>query len=287
MRSNSDETKALIERIKELNCLYGISRLFSRSSLRLEVLLQEIAAMIPKAWQYPDRTCARISHNGRMYRSKNFNPGGESMVEAIKLKKRKIGFVEVAYHAKTCDGNSGFLDEESKLLKAIAELLGNILEKKEAEVSLERTTADLLRQTVELENKNIALREIISQIEMEKKAIQDQIRLNIDLTVLPLLNRIEVMDAPPEVRNNYLKVARQNLSNITSSFTQSLTRDSVKLSPRELEISNLIKNGLSNKEIAALLRIALPTVERHRHNIRKKLNIDNKKMNLATMLRDL
>jgi DNA-binding NarL/FixJ family response regulator len=131
------------------------------------------------------------------------------------------------------------------------------------------------------------LREIVSQIGLEKKAIQDQIRLNIELTVLPLLNKIQNPGTPPEAWNSYLRVAQQNLLDITSSFTWKVIEDRVRLSPRELEICNLIKNGLSNKEIAELLQISLLTVERHRHNIRKKLNIDNKKINLATFLRDL
>jgi DNA-binding NarL/FixJ family response regulator len=47
------------------------------------------------------------------------------------------------------------------------------------------------------------------------------------------------------------------------------------LSEREIEIIQLIKNGLSSKEIAAKLEISLKTVEVHRHNILKKLNLKN------------
>ena len=209
------------------------------------------------------------------------------MTATIELKQRKCGSIEVAY----CDGSHGskteFLEDERKLLKAIAGLLGSIIEKKEAEISLKKTTKDLRKQTLELENKNIALREIVSQIELEKKAIQDQMRLNIELTVQPLLNKMQSSRIPPEARRRYLAVAQQNLLDITSSFTRKAIEERVRLSPRELEICNLIKNGLSNKEIAELLRISLLTVERHRHNVRKKLNIANKKINLATFLRNL
>lgn len=47
------------------------------------------------------------------------------------------------------------------------------------------------------------------------------------------------------------------------------------LSARELEIIKLIKNGLSSKEISTELNISLKTVEVHRHNILKKLNLKN------------
>jgi DNA-binding NarL/FixJ family response regulator len=47
------------------------------------------------------------------------------------------------------------------------------------------------------------------------------------------------------------------------------------LSNRELEIIKYIKDGLSSKEISTELNISLKTVEVHRHNILKKLNLKN------------
>jgi len=47
------------------------------------------------------------------------------------------------------------------------------------------------------------------------------------------------------------------------------------LSRRELEIAKLIKEGMSSKEIAVRLDISLKTVEVHRYNILKKLNLKN------------
>jgi DNA-binding CsgD family transcriptional regulator len=288
VKTMPDERRALSERIKELHCLYDISRLFSRRSLRIEGLLKEIVKIIPNAWQFPEKTCAKISYGGREYRSANYSPSSNSLTETIELKKRNCALVEVAYFGGgSHDSRTVFLEDEKKLLKAVAGLLGSIIEKKEAEMVLKRTADELRKQTVELDNKNIALREIVSQIGLEKKALQDQMRLNIELTVLPLLNKMQNPNVPPESWQSYLRVVQQNLEDITSSFTRKVIEDRVRLSPRELEICNLIKNGLSNKEIAALLQISLLTVERHRHNVRKKLCIDNKKINLATFLRDL
>jgi len=287
MRTLPDDKKALTERLKELNCLYEISRLFSQRSLSLEGLLKEIVEIIPSAFQFPERTCVRIAHAGREYRSERYLPGGLCLRERLELKKQQYGFLEVVCCADSSVSTTEFLEDEKKLVKAITELLGSIIDKKEAEMSLKRTTSDLRKKTVELEDKNIALREIVSQIELEKKAIQDQIRLNLELTVLPLLNRLRSSGASSKASDKYLKAVQQNLLDITSSFTRKVIEDRVRLSPRELEICNLIKNGLANKEIAALLQISLLTVERHRHNIRKKLKIDNKQINLATFLRDL
>jgi DNA-binding CsgD family transcriptional regulator len=287
MKTTPSEKRALIERMKELNCLYDISKLFSHYSLSLEGLLREIVRIIPKAWQYPERTLVRISHNGREYRSKNCAPNCcTAHRETIGLKNRPSGFVEVGYLKKDSEASApAFLEDEKRLLKAIAELLSNIIAKKEAEMSLKKTTDELRKQTAELENKNIALKELISSIGLERKALQDQLRMNIELTVLPFLNKMQNSDTPPEAWQVYLKVVLRNLEEIASSFNRRIIEERVRLSPREFEICNLIKNGLSNKDIAELLKISLLTVERHRHNVRKKLRIDNEKVNLATYLR--
>jgi len=285
MRRLPTEKKALIERMKELHCLYDISKLVSHRSLSLERLLREIVRVIPRAWQYPERTSVRLSYGGWEYRSKSYSAKSIRIAESIEVRKRPRGFVEVAYAgAGSRSARTEFLPEEKKLLKMIAEALGNIIEKKEAEISLRQTTHELRAQATELQNKNIALKEIISQVELDRKALQDQMRMNIELTVLPLLGKLQSADTPPEEWKTYLHVVRQNLEDVTSSFSSKVSDERVRLSPREVEICNMIRNGLSNKEIAELLRISLLTVERHRHNIRKKLRIDNEKVNLVSFL---
>jgi len=287
MEAVPSEKRALAERMKELNCLYEISKLFSHYSLSLQELLREIVRIIPKAWQYPEQTCVRISYDGRQYGSKKDSLRCcKSLTETIELKKRPSGSVEVGYICKGSETSApAFLEDEKRLLKAIAELLSNIIEKKEAEMSLKQTTHELREQKAELENKNIALKELISNIGLERKALQDQMRLNIELTVLPFLSKMQSPDTPPETLQIYLNVVRRNLEDITSSYNKRIIEERVRLSPREFEICNLIRNGLSNKNIAELLHISLLTVERHRHNVRKKLRIDKERVNLATYLR--
>jgi hypothetical protein len=197
--------------MKELDCLYGISSLFSHRSLGLEKLLREIVVMIPRAWQYPARTCARILYDGREYRSRNYSPRGIPLAATIERKHRPCGSVEVVFLR---DGAAGprvvFLEDEKKLLKAIAELLGNIIEKKQVQMSLRQTTRELRRQGSALQNKNIALREIISQVELEKKALRDRLRMDIQLTVFPLIDRMMGSDLPPDGWKNCLSVVHRH-----------------------------------------------------------------------------
>ena len=63
---------ALRERIKELNCLYGISQLAERYLYSIDELLQELVNFLPYSWQYPEITCARILFKGKTYTSNKF-----------------------------------------------------------------------------------------------------------------------------------------------------------------------------------------------------------------------
>lgn len=67
-----EQTHHLGERVKELNCLYGISDLVEKRGISLEGILQGTVDLIPQSWQYPDITCARITLEGQEFRTENF-----------------------------------------------------------------------------------------------------------------------------------------------------------------------------------------------------------------------
>lgn len=132
----------------------------------------------------------------------------------------------------------------------------------------------------ELENKNIALRELIVQIGHEKREVEERIKANIEQVILPSLEKIK-LNCTEEIYVNQLS---NDLKNLTSPFSQRVTNIRTKLSPREFEVCNLVKNGFSNKEIANFLNIAVHTVEKHRRMARKKLGLVNKGINLSSFL---
>ena len=70
--SVSTAPNALTERIKELNCLYGISNLFENQDVSLSWIMQRAVELIPAAWQYPENACARIGLDGQEYISREF-----------------------------------------------------------------------------------------------------------------------------------------------------------------------------------------------------------------------
>jgi len=57
--------------------------------------------------------------------------------------------------------------------------------------------------------------------------------------------------------------------------------------PSEMQVINLIRRGKTTKEIADTMNLATSTIDFHRNNIRKKIGINNKQINLSTYLSSL
>jgi diguanylate cyclase (GGDEF)-like protein/PAS domain S-box-containing protein len=127
-------TGELLERVKALNCLYGISDLVERPGITLEEILQGTAEQIPPSWHYPEKTSARILYDGREYLSKNFKKSKWKQNGDLYVHTRPSGTMEVFYNGEVPEGeDSPFFKEEQNLLEAIAERLGRIIERLRAE----------------------------------------------------------------------------------------------------------------------------------------------------------
>ncbi len=147
----------LVERIKELNCLYGISRLVEQESISLPSLLQGVVDLIPAAWQYPEATAARIQLRNRQFTTEKFSESVWRQEETIVVSGRRAGSLEVVYLSEKPICYEGpFLKEERDLIHGIAERLGHIVESKNAESSLHRlyVRERRLRKRLEMEMQN-------------------------------------------------------------------------------------------------------------------------------------
>lgn len=136
------------------------------------------------------------------------------------------------------------------------------------------------QQKGSLEQKNIALRELLEQIQTEKNRVKDDVAANVEETLLPILKKIRLKGAS----RKYVDLLKFHLDGLTSSFGHKITEKSIKLSPREIEICNMIKARLTSKEIAGLLDVSYQTIDKHRKNIRSKLRINKKSVNLTSFL---
>ncbi len=139
-------THDLRERVKELRCLYNISKIAEEVDLSIEETTQRIVNLIPPAWQYPDITCARIFFQGKEFKTEDFETSIWKQTSDISVYGKRIGTVEVYFsEEKTTDFEGPFLMEERDLIEAISERLGRIIERKEAEEEKQKLESQLVQ----------------------------------------------------------------------------------------------------------------------------------------------
>ena len=120
------------ERVKELNCLYGISEIVSNKET-IEEILQDTANIIPSSWQFPISTCAKITLRNREFKTSNYKDSNWQLSSKIIVDKEVAGKVVVGYLEETPEFEFGpFLKEEKRLIQSISERLGKVIEREEA-----------------------------------------------------------------------------------------------------------------------------------------------------------
>jgi PAS domain S-box-containing protein len=148
----AERTHELNERIKELDCLYGISKLAGQQGTTLEQILQGTVDFLPPATQYPQIACARIVLNGLEFKTDNFRKTPWQQSSEIVVKREQAGKLEVAYlEERPAEDNGPFLKEERLLLNAVAERLGRIIERKQAEEQLLQEITERKKTEAELQ----------------------------------------------------------------------------------------------------------------------------------------
>jgi DNA-binding CsgD family transcriptional regulator len=278
--------KALRERIKELNCLYGIARLAELHPDSIEDLLRNLVNVLPYSWQYPEITCTRIVFKGEAYKSRGFKMTRWRQAAQVFMYNEPVGEVAIFYQEERPPADEGpFLHEERALLDALAERIGGAAMHISAEVELQETNQQLMLERKALKDANSALRAVLARIEEEKQAIYRDVKTNIDKVIMPLLHAL-ALDLP-QSKWKYVEVLKTNLDEIVSPFVNNLSEKCLSLTPTEVNICNLIRNGLQTKEIARMRSVSTATIKRHREHIRRKFNITNRDVNLATYLQSV
>lgn len=274
---------ALRERIKELNCLYGVSQLAERYLYSLDDLLQELVKFLPYSWQYPEITCARILFKGKTYTSDKFQVTNWRQSSRIYMYHEAVGEVGVFYLEECPPSDEGpFLKEERALLDAVAEQIGTIATRISADLELQETNRQLALEREALQESNTALRTVLARIEQEKQEIYQDIKMNVDKILMPILYTLTSQLTPTQKK--YVEMIKTNLEEITSPFISQLSLSYHSMTPTEITICNMIRNGMRTKEIAEMRGISEATVNRHREKIRRKLKLTNQDINLATFL---
>lgn len=270
------------ERIKELECFYELSRLDSQYELTLEDFFKTFVLQLPKAWQYPGDCAALIRYKDFECRTRNSESSSWVQSAVIYEFGKAAGEVRVFYVSEKPNLDEGpFLKEERKLLESIARHLGAIAERKTIEQNMKESAQLLKTQKELLEHKAIALSELVDHIHFEKNEIKKNVSLNIEKVLLPIIKKGRMkggLDA------KQLEVLEKNIMDMLSSYSEKMSAPELPLTPREIEICNLVRSGMTSKEIADFLKLNPGTVEVHRNKIRQKLGIANSSNSLFSYL---
>lgn len=157
------------------------------------------------------------------------------------------------------------------------------IERKRVERALLDRERELEVQTRDLEEVNAALKVLLKQREADRTELEERLVFNFRELVKPLLEKLKTSGLDQR-QKGFLEIVETQLNDILSPFLRGVSQGYLKLTPTEIQVANLVKHGKSTKEIASLMNLSARTVEVNRNNIRKKIGITNKKVNLRTYL---
>lgn len=203
----------------------------------------------------------------------------------------KVGMQELEAFRK--DGTPIFIEVNPKVIvkegkvKALLAIIRDITERKRIEKELQRYRDHLeelvKERTLNLEEANTALRVMLERGEEIKTSIEDKMMFNIKEFVLPYVEKLKRSN-PNSIQKTYLENLELNIKDVTSSVIRGISSKYLKLTPTEIQVANLVKQGKTTKEISDLLNMSSRTIDTHRYNIRSKLGLNKKKENLRTYL---
>lgn len=178
-------------------------------------------------------------------------------------------------------GKAGPLyDTEGNIIGAI-ETVREITERKKMELALQKRESDLETKTQELKDLNAALRVLLKQRDDDRNIVEEKLLSNVKLLILPYIEKLKgQIDTGSR---SFINVLESNLRDIVSPFAHKLSSQYLNLTNKEVQIANLIKEGLSTKEIANFLNVSEAAINLHRYRIRQKLSL-TKEQNLQSFL---
>jgi DNA-binding CsgD family transcriptional regulator len=161
-----------------------------------------------------------------------------------------------------------------------------ITELKLAEESLRKSKEQLIKQKKDLEESNIALKVLLKQRELDRVELEQKVLVNIQELVFPYMEKLKNAQLNKN-QKAILDIIDNHLKDILSPFLKRLSALNNILTPQELQIATLVKDGKSSKEIADMLNISISTINFHRKNLRIKFGLSNKQANLRSYLLSL
>ena len=151
------------------------------------------------------------------------------------------------------------------------------------EEALRRSQKSLNEQAQSLEESNIALKVLLNQRDLDRQALERKVLSNVKGLVFPYVEKLKTARLKPRERT-LVEIIDTHLQDIISPLLQNIANADILLTPQEMHIAALVKDGRSSKEIAEILHISEATVSFHRKNLRIKFGLQSRRVNLRSYL---
>jgi DNA-binding CsgD family transcriptional regulator len=173
-----------------------------------------------------------------------------------------------------------------ELEKRVKDLEGEARKFKQKEKAFRKREQELEVKVDSLQEASHALRVLLKQRDEDKDKIGEKVVSNVRELVLPFVQNLKQSGLDPQQRVN-VEVIEANLDSIISPFASTLSAQYLSLTPQEIQIAVLIKEGKSNREIAEVMNLSRRTIESHREHMRRKMGLKHKRANLRAHLLSL
>jgi len=221
-----------------------------------------------------------VQISSTLYRNQDGKPVGNIVILRDVSAQKKAEKALKEYH----DHLEELVEERTaELAKANKKLEQEIEERKRAEETLRKREVELEAQSLHLAEVNTALKVLLKQREDDKKELGENVLSNVKELISPYIERLN-KSRLSTTQKTLISIMASNLKNIISPFIGKLSSGYFNLTPMEIKVANLVKEGKTNKEIAELLCLSKNTILFHRHNIRSNLRLKNKTINLRSHL---
>ncbi len=164
-------------------------------------------------------------------------------------------------------------------LETIAAGIGEIVSRVGAEEALKMERENLAEA-------NAALKVLLRHREEDRRELEESLLTNVKNLVMPYVDKL-VKTRLSSDQMLLVEIIESNLREIASPFLRRVSHPLIKLSPMETRVADLIRNGRTTKEIAAVLHTSVRSVRFHRESIRGKLGLKSNKVNLRSYLSSL
>jgi len=307
--------KAIRDPVGAIIGMHGVSRdindrkqaeeALRKSEIKHKTLVHNIPGMVYRA--YTDWSAEIISGSKEVcgYTNEELNSQEENWLsiihpddkkkvfkEALELTKRQQDAVQI-YRIATKDGNIRWVEDRKTSIfsgegefKGIDGIVFDITARKQTEETLKEKELELVRKNLRLEELNSALKILLEKRDQDKTELEENVLTNMKELVLPYAEKLKKAGLSNK-QEVFADILQSNLENIVSPFARKLKSKYLGFTPTELKVANLVKQGLSTKEIADLLNSSSETISGHRKRMRKKLKLTDKKSNLRTHLLSL